>query len=85
MKGAVPGLLQSDTRMRKRGGHREGPVTGGKKRRRKLRIRHRFNCTFLFKCDPRFFSWDIKQCSAKLKSRSILLVSLGGSRRRSEE
>lgn len=30
MKGAVPGLLQSDTRMRKRGSHREGPVTGGK-------------------------------------------------------
>lgn len=82
MKGTVPGLLQSDTIMRKCSSHRGGPVPG---RKRKLRIGHGFNCALLFKCDPQLFSWDIKQCSARLNTRSIEPTGLGDSRCGSEE
>lgn len=85
MKGAVPGLLLPDSIMRKAVAIEEGQSPGGRKRQRRLRTGQRFNCTLLFKRDPRLFSWDIKQCSAKLSSRSIPLIGLAGSRCRSEE
>lgn len=85
MKGAVPGLLQPDTIMRKAVAIAGGQSPGGKKRQRRLRTGQQFNCTLPFKRDPRLFGWDVKQCSAKLSSRSIRLLGLAGSRRRSEE